>query len=106
MKGGDGDEDVRDDGRRRDGGVDDGDLLRSHRAHRADGRTGDADAFAGERMRMNHRLGDDDRRQQQEHRKPKQAHRGQANTQFDGDRSNSGDGIAFASGLVAPCFEE
>ena len=90
MKRGDCDEDVGDDRGRRDVGVDDGDLLRRHRAHRADGRTGDADAIAGERMRVDHRLGDDDRRQKQEDRKPKQAHRGQANTQFEGYRSNSG----------------
>jgi hypothetical protein len=44
-------------------------------------------------MRMDHRLGDENRRQKQEDREPKQTHRGQANTQFCRYRSNSGEAI-------------
>jgi hypothetical protein len=42
-------------------------------------------------MRVNHRLGDDDRRQKQEDREAEEAHRRQANTEFDRCESNSGD---------------
>jgi hypothetical protein len=90
-----GDEEVGHDDRCGDIRADDGDLLRRNRAQRADSRTGDADPVAArERMRMHHRLGDENRRQKQEDRDSEQAHREQANTQFCGDRSNSEEACA------------
>ena len=90
----DGDEEIGDDGGCGDVGSDDGDLLRCDGAHRANVRTGDAGAFAsgsGKGMRVDHRLGHNNRGQNEEDGDPEQAHRVQANTQFDGCQSNSAD---------------
>lgn len=89
-----GDEDVGDDDGGRDAGAHDGDLLRRYGAHRADGLRAHADTVTGEWMRVDNRLGDEDRRQKQEDCETEQTHRGEANTQFHGRRSNSGDTIA------------
>ena len=81
----DGDEEIGDDDRCDEIDPDDGDLLGRYRAHRADSGAGDAGALSavsGERMRVNHRLCDDDRRQEQENRQPHESHRSQNTRQF------------------------